>query len=372
MLKLAESELPVPITLTQLDVEPWLLNCQNGTLDLRTGELRRHDRDDLITRICPIAYDPGAHDDRWDLFVEQVMPDPEIRRYVQRALGYSITGTAEKGVMFLPYGPTHSGKTTLLETVKGALGSYAIATNVATLTGGKATIDGGRPRSDIVRLFGSRLAISTEVPAGVRLDEALVKALTGGDTITARTLYQTEVESRPTFAIWLGSNYRPAVRDDDDAIWNRVKQIPFEQQHDGSARDDSLKPYLETKARAAVLAWLVAGARAYVEEGLDAPDAVVSLTEDYRRDMNPLSAWIEECCELDPDAFSAYKDLRWSYEEFTRRGDKPVGSKRFTNSMKAIKGVTYGKDRVWRGIRIHTPEPEIDGEFARIAAQMDV
>jgi putative DNA primase/helicase len=352
MPRLTESE--VAITLGQLDEEPWLLNCQNGTIDLRTGKLQPHDRTDLITRITPVEHDPSAVDLRWSQFLDQVMPNPDIRSYVQRGLGYSTTGSGLEGNMFLAGGPTHTGKTTLLEAVKASLGSYAITMDVETLTGSNRHRDGGRPRFDILRLFGARLVVSTEVPAGVKLDEALVKKFTGGDSLLARGLYARDgQESSGTFVIWLGSNYRPMVRDDDDAVWERVRQVPFTEQHIGEAKDKTLRPYLMTEARAAVLAWLVEGARLYQEEGLEAPPAVVSLTEDYRRDMNPLTTWIGECCDLGPTYETTYHDLRWSYEEFTRRGDRPVGSKRFTNSLAMVPGVSFDKDRrVWLGIRV--------------------
>jgi putative DNA primase/helicase len=374
MLELAETEIPIPITLDQLDAEPGLLNVQNGTIDLSSGELREHNRDDLITRICPVAFDPSAHDERWMQFLDQVMPDKDVRRYVQKSLGYSLTGSGVEGDLFLPYGPTHTGKTTLLEVSKAALGSYALTMDVETLTGSGRNRDGARPRHDIVRLFGARLVISTEVPAGVRLDEALIKKFTGQDSLFARGVYARDgQDGKATFSIWLGSNFRPLVRDDDAAIWNRVKQIPFQEQHLGT-KDKTLKPYLETEAREAVLAWLVEGAVLYAKEGLDPPAAVTTLTEDYRREMNPLATWAAECCEMGKDLKSAYSPLRWSYEEFTRRGDRPVGARRFMNSLASLPGVTYEREsRLWHGIRAaeHPGEPTTDEQFAGMVQGVD-
>lgn len=270
MLELAQSEVGISVLLSDLDAEPWRLTTQNCTLDLRTGTPYAFDRANLSTRITPTRYNPYARDARWEQFLEDTLPDEDVRRYVQKALGYSLTGTGAEGGIFLPYGPTHTGKTTLLEAVKAALGTYAVGMDVSTLTG--RAPNAGAPRSDLVNLFGARVVVSTEVPAGVKLDEALIKKLTGGDTLVYRTLYQTEHESEGTFVIWLGSNHRPSVRDDDDAVWERVRQIPFVQQHNGAAKDKTLRPYLQTEARIAVLAWLVEGARMYVEEGLEPPD----------------------------------------------------------------------------------------------------
>lgn len=359
MLSLAESEHPIAVSVDEIDAQPYLLNCQNGTLDLRTGELRDYRRTDLITKITPTSYDSNARDERWELFVKQIMPDDEVRRYVQKALGYSLLGTGVEGGFFLPYGDTHTGKTTLLEAVKSALGDYVVAMDVETLTGDKRHRDGGRARPDIVRLFGARLVISTEVPGGVKLDEALVKKLTGGDSLWARNGYEfTGIEKPATFVIWLGSNYRPTVTDEDDAIWQRVRQVPFKEQHTGAARDQTLQPYLKESpdAQAAVLTWLVQGVTAYHAEGLEAPNAVVTLTEDYRREMNPLTRWVSEDCDLGTDYEATFFTLRTSYEQFNRRGDRPVGTRRFQTALKKLPGVAYDAERrVWTGIRI-TPE----------------
>ena len=210
--------------------------------------------------------------------------------------------------------------------------------------------------------------VSTEVPNGVKLDEALVKKLTGGDTLVARGMYARDgVEFMPTFVIWLGSNYRPTVHDDDDAVWQRVRQVPFEQQHTGEARDETLKGYLQSEARAAVLAWLVEGALAYQKEGLAAPDAVTTLTDDYRMEMNPLWRWAQESCELGAGLGSTYNLLRISYDEFTKRGDRPVGSKKFLNSLKSLPGVSYDESRrMWVGISVHDPDRRTEEDFASI------
>jgi putative DNA primase/helicase len=356
MLKLAETELPIPVTVEQLDAAPWLLNVQNGTIDLRTGHLKPHDRDDLITRICPIAYDPTALDERFEMFLGDILPDQDVEWYVQKALGYSTTGDAREGNLFLPYGETHTGKTTLLEAVKSTLGDYAITVDVETLTGSQRNRDGSRARYDLVRLIGTRFAVSTEVPAGAKLDDALVKKLTGGDTFVARGVYEREgQEARATFSIWLGSNYRPRVRDDDDAVWQRVRQIPFDQQHAGAKRDGTLKPYLESEGRQAILKWLVDGAMGYALEGLAAPAAVKTLTEAYRAEMNPLSFWADECCTVDPDTSATYEELKFSYDSFTPIRER-VGPKRFQHSLKSLPGVSYSKDlRKWVGIRVHEP-----------------
>lgn len=250
--------------------------------------------------------------------------------------------------------------------------------DIETLTSSGRNRDGGRPRFDLVRLMGARLVISTEVPENVKLDAALFKKLTGGDTYLARGLYARDgQESRPTFTMWVGSNHRPYVRDDEDAVWQRVRQVPFNEQHTGSARDKTLKPYLETEARAAVLAWLVEGARMYQDEGLDAPDAVVTLTDDYRREMNPLTRWADECCDLGEDLESPGYSLRASYDDFTPQRER-VGTKRFNNSLGNLPGVSYDKDhRKWLGIRVagHPEDADLTQEersaFRKLAEEME-
>ncbi|CAN94225.1 phage-related protein [Sorangium cellulosum So ce56] len=242
MLRLAETEPIVRAEPGDFDADPWLLNCRNGVLDLRTGELRDHDRRDMMRRIVPVAFDPDAELPVWDRFLADVTGnDEELIGFLRRAAGYTLTGDVRHEVLFFVHGPPASGKSTFLEALKITMGEYAAKADFETFI---ARRDSGGPRNDIARLAGARLVLSIEVDEGKRLAEGLVKQLTGGDTVTARFLYRESFEFKPAFKLWLAANDAPRVRDDDAAIWRRILRIPFEHTVPKEKRDPQVKAAL--------------------------------------------------------------------------------------------------------------------------------
>ena len=239
MISWAQSREGIPVLMTQLDVDPWLLNVNDGTIDLRTGNLRHHDRADLITKLAPTDYDPNAGFQLWDDFLDRVLPDLDQQRFVQRASGYSTTGLSTEEKLFFAYGPTSTGKSTFLQAVKSTLGDYAATSDFATFL--HRDRDNGAPRNDIARLAGKRFVVSIEVEEGQKLAESLMQTLTGGETVTARFLYRESFEFVPTFTLWLAANNRPRVRGDNDANWRRIVQVPFNTQIPESERDPGVK-----------------------------------------------------------------------------------------------------------------------------------
>jgi putative DNA primase/helicase len=197
MIELAKSEPGIPILPEDFDRDPWLFNVRNGTIDLRTGELRPHRPDDRITKLAPVAYDKHARSELWERFLARILPDKKLRRFVQRALSSSLTGL-ESEHLFLPYGPTKTGKSTLLRAVGATMGpDYAAVADFETfLVRDRVT---GGPRDDIAALAGKRLVVSQEVDQGKTLAEALLKWLSGGEPIKARALYREGFEFVPTF-----------------------------------------------------------------------------------------------------------------------------------------------------------------------------
>lgn len=317
MIELARSEPSIPIDPGQLNRDPWLLNVANGTVDLRTGELSPHRPEDLVTKLAPVEYEPGAHSELWETFLKRVLPDIETWTFFQRAVGYSLVGEAREEVLFFVYGPTAAGKSTALEAVKAALGDYALTSDFETFL---ARREVGGPRSDIARLAGARLVTSIEVEEGKRLAEGLIKNLTGGDSITVRQLYREEFEFRPQFTLWLAANHRPRVRDDDAALWRRILQIPFSVSIPEAERDSELKGRLqEPEHRAAVLAWAVEGCLRWQREGLAIPDSVRQATAEYRAEMDPLIDFLEERCVESPTASVSSGDLWDAYLEWCRK-----------------------------------------------------
>lgn len=353
MLSLAQCEGTIAAVPGDFDADPWLLNCANGTLDLRSGELREASQDDGITKLCPAPYDPDARFDPWDRFLERVVPDPEVRGFLQRAAGYSLTGDTREEVLFFLHGAGANGKSTFVEALKAALGDYAAVADFETFV--KRPVTGG-PRNDVAALAGARLVVSIEVDEGRHLAEGLVKLLTGGDTITARKLYAEGFEFRPQLKLWLVANAAPRVRDDDQALWRRIVRIPFDVEIPEAERDPDVKALLRSpQAGPAVLAWAVRGCAAWQRDRLKPPETVRQATADYRADMDPLRDFLEERCELDPEGWVASAELRQAYERHCEaNGERPLKGKAFAARLLA-RGLTRAKRghesvRAWSGL----------------------
>jgi len=356
MIELAKTEPGIPVTPAELDTDSWKLNCVNGTIDLRTGELLRHRREDLITKLAPVEFDPAARLGLWDRFLERVQPHAESRAFLLRAMGYSIAGTTAEERLFLAYGKGATGKSTFLEAVRAALGDYAMTADFETFLK-RNNVTGG-PRNDIARLAGARLVVSFEVEDGRRLAEGVLKQLTGGDTVTARFLHKESFEFRPTFTPWLAANHRPRVRDDDDAIWRRIVQVPFDVQIPETERDPAVKATLRDPAAAgpAVLASLVRGCLAYQHQGLAIPEAVRAATEEYRQEMDPLAGFYADWCEFGPDGWVPWAKLNEAYQQWCKdnheRWPLPAKDLRARLRARGCADKRHGQVRGWAGISL--------------------
>lgn len=355
-LALAETESGVVVDASLLDANPWLLNVANGTVDLRTGKLRGHRRDDLLTKLAPVTYMADVRSIHWDRFLKTVTQgDEELAAFLQRAAGYSLTGDTSEEVLFFAHGPTATGKSTYLEAKRAALGEYATTADFESFL--KRRGDSG-VRNDVARMRGARLVVSLEVDEGKALAEGLLKALTGGDTVTARFLYRELFEFKPAFTIWLAANARPRVNSDDEAMWRRILQVPFVAVIPEQERDPEVKRRLTTgePERSAILAWAVQGCLAWQKQGLAVPERVRAYTREYREENDPLRGWLTDACTLNATASTASAQLRHSYEQWCNdNGEKPIGAKTFNASMRA-KGCQPDKQaggvRVWNGITL--------------------
>jgi putative DNA primase/helicase len=217
MVELAATEQEVVVTPEELDAAPHLLNVENGTLDLECFKLRPYSREDLLTKIAPVRFHPEAQREVWDDFLERTLPDPELQAFAQKAAGYTLLGCADRDVVFMIHGPPRTGKGTFQDAVAAVLGEDYVATADLADFAQRRFQEAG-PRPELVRLKGARMVNIYETSSRLRLSASLVKNLAGGDKIVARGLHQNPIEFRPQFAIWIASNHRPRLPDDDEAI----------------------------------------------------------------------------------------------------------------------------------------------------------
>lgn len=352
MAELAKPDLPV--SQEDLDPDPYLLNVRNGTLDLRTGELSSHERANLITKLAPVAYDPNAAAPTWKAFLERVLPDQEVRRFVQLAVGYSLTGDVSEQALLIPYGVGANGKSTLLNIMLEMLGDYAKQAAPDLLIAKK----GAHP-TELADLFGARLVASIEVEEGRRLAESLVKQLTGGDKIRARKMRQDFWEFWPTHKAWMAVNHKPEVRGVDNAIWRRIRLIPFTEIIPKEEQDRRLMDKLRAELPG-ILAWAMQGCIDWQREGLEAPDQVRQATGEYRAEMDMIGAFLRDCCEVGPDYDVAAKDLYAAYRLWCEEGgERPETQRKFGTRLTdrgAFERYRGGKDgsHRWRGVDLLT------------------
>ena len=364
MVSLARAEPDIPVLPDELDTDRWLFNVLNGTIDLKTGELRPHHREDLITKLAPVQYNPDATCPRWLAFLDQIMNGREdLIRFLQRAVGYSLTGDTSEQAMYILHGLGANGKTTLVTVVRTTLGDYAKTTRTETLL---IRREDSIP-NDIARLQGARMVTAVEAEAGRRLAESLVKQLTGGDPVTARFLHAEWFEFVPTFKLWLTTNHRPRIVGTDDAIWRRIRLIPFSVTIPEKKRDPHLAEAL-CEESSGILAWAVRGCLEWQREGLGLPDEVKAATAAYRDDMDVLGGFLDECCVLSAAAETPSRDLRAAYVKWCEaNGENPLSQRVFAGVLKE-RGLESRKShgaKVWEGIQFRSgDDPGDHGEGA--------
>lgn len=348
MRTIASTEHPIVLTADQLDADPYLLACANGTLELRTGTLRDADPGDLISRGTAIAYEPDAACPRWLRFLDEIFDgDAELIAFMARFTGYCLTGDTREQVVIVCHGTGANGKTTMIEKLKEVVGEHGVTAGFDTFA--RARGDRG-PRNDLARLHRARLVVASESGEGRRLDEATVKALSGGDAVTARFLYGEHFEFRPQFKLCLVTNHRPRIDGDDDAIWRRLRLVPFEQSFLGR-EDPELSAQLDAELPG-ILAWAVRGCLDWQRDGLGAAAAVERATAAYREDEDVLGAFIAERCELGGEV--EVVALRESYESFCRElGEKPMSGSALGRKL-SRRGISRGGKgrRSYRGLNL--------------------
>jgi putative DNA primase/helicase len=303
----------VPTDAADFDADPMLLSVSNGTIDLRTGTLRPHGPGDLITKRLSVAYDPYAECPRWLRFLEEVFPNhPELPKYMQRSVGYGITGSTREQCFYFLHGEGSNGKSAFLDAIRYVFSGITKATEFSTFEQRTAV---GQASPELAALRGARLVTASETEKYSRIAEALIKQLTGGDPVTTRHLYGAPFTYVPQFLLLVAGNYKPAILSQDHGIWRRVKLIPFEATFRGKSADTSLPAALRDEAPG-ILAWAVRGAMEWAEHGLQEPTSVVTATQDYRESEDRLAEFIAARLVQEEGARIAPMVVRRAYAEW--------------------------------------------------------
>ena len=306
-----------------LDRDPWAVNCLNGTLDLKTATLRPHDPSDLVSKIVPVEYDPDADCPRFKQFLKEILVDDEIVAFVRRFAGYSLTGDTRERCIAILHGGGKNGKSTLVELLNDLLGDYARNTSPETILTKRYEGVG----NDVAALKGARFVSTAEIEKDRRLAESKVKQLTGSDTVTARFLFGEPFDFRPQFKLWMSTNNKPVIAGDDDAIWDRIRLIPFTRRFEGTQADEKLPEKLREEMPG-ILAWAVRGCLDWQWEGLGEPDKVKDATQEYRAEMDVLADFMRERCVVSPNVWCIFADLYSAYEEWCKESGEEAESKR--------------------------------------------
>ncbi|MGW5402657.1 phage/plasmid primase, P4 family [Streptomyces sp. NPDC003952] len=306
----------VAVAASDLDAKPDLLACRNGTVSLRTGELKPADPDDLLTMALDVDYDPEAKAPRWEQFLSECFPgDTAMTDYLRRLVGYGITGHATEQCYVMLHGSGGNGKSVFTTALFDVFGAVTASVGIETFLSAGNQSDGSGASSDVASLRGSRLVLTSEAETGARLAEAKLKRLTGGDPITARFLYREPFTFMPSFLLMMSTNAVPEVRDNSDGIWRRVKIIEWRQKFTGARKDTGLSAKLRAEA-AGILAWAVRGAVEWYRTGLGEPQSVTETVESHRSEADKLLEFYPGAIVNDPAAWISRAELYAAYREW--------------------------------------------------------
>lgn len=347
----------VPVLPEEMDSYTDYLNCQNGIINLRNGELMPHASAFMLSRVSHCEYDNmgDAKPTLWLKFLNDVTNgDKDLQRYLQKCVGYSLSGSVREQCLFFLYGMGNNGKSTFLDTISTLMGGYAANVQPETIML-KRNGDGGAT-SDIARLKGVRFATSEEPTEGVRLNEGLVKQFTGGGRVTCRFLYGDEFEYEPEFKFWIATNHKPIIRGTDVGIWRRIRLIPFEVNIPADKVDKNLKWKLR-KELPQILKWAVDGCIAWQREGLELPKCVADATQSYKAEMDMLATFCDACVMIDYDCgesvaatdlfsiYSSWANANNEYEMSSRKFFLEI-SKKLPEKVRRGSGIFYTKIRL--------------------------
>lgn len=350
------------VGIDDLNADPYAVNCANGILRLVEGPdphdaawgsgpltwhavLAPHAREAMASKMMRADYNPEAPRPNFENFLISILPDPDLREFVKRWFGYTLTGlTVEQKLAFL-YGVGRNGKSTLVDVIAKIVDDYGSTVPIETLTGSEQR-KGSEATPDLVRLPGARMVRASEPERGQKMKEALVKALTGGEPVMIRRMHQEFVEVVPEFKLTISGNHKPEIRGGDDGIWRRVLLVPFETQVPLEEVDPML-PQKLWEERDGIFAWMVEGALSYLTDGLKIPSVISAATEEYRKDSEPMRVFLLEECEItgNGDDFTLSRDLADAFNAWLIASGTTAWNKRQVSlKLKAYSESLRGED----------------------------
>lgn len=345
MIEAASCEKNISISPQIFDQNKWLLNLRNGTLDLQSGELQEHKRENFITKIIDINYNPAADCPTWKDFLSKIFDNnQEIIKFVKKAIGYSLTGLTIEQCIFILHGNGSNGKSTFVNMVKEILEGYAQQTPSETLMEKKNS--GGVP-NDLARLRGARFVASIETEQGKNFAEALVKQISGDDTITARFLRKEFFEFKPECKIWIATNHKPKIKNTDHAIWRRIKLIPFTVTISEEDKDLNFMDKLRNE-KEGILNWMIEGCKDWQNEGLKTPEVIAKATQNYREEMDVIGAFMDECCISGIGYRVSAKELYDNYVKWGEENGEYVISQRLFGLRLSERG--FEREKCYSGV----------------------
>lgn len=346
-----ECEHLLPVTNETFDNDFDLFNVQNGFVDLKAGKLNDHERKNYFTKISNVEYTDKADCPKWDEFLNDIfLGNHELVRFIQRAVGYSLSGHTSEQVLFVLYGNGRNGKSVFLDILNEVFGNYSTNIQPQAIMASKNQSDAS---PEIAKLDGARLVTTTEPNEGERFDEGLLKQLTGGDRVSARKLYENEFEFTPQFKLWMATNHKPYVRGRDEGIWRRFIIIPFDKQIPLHEIDRDLTKKLKRELPA-IMRWCVDGFLEWQRIGLSEPAIIKEQRDEYRTEMDSISAFIEECCETDYKFKISASELFSAYDSWAKRNNqhKMTNVKFAAEMLKKFERTTIKGKRYYRGLKI--------------------
>jgi putative DNA primase/helicase len=322
MIKLTESQEEIAIAVDDLDKNPFLFNCANGILDI-DGRIKPHAFEEMITKLSQVKINPKAKFTAWEKFLIEILPDKEIREFLQRAVGYSMTGSIVEQVLFFAYGTGSNGKSTFFHIISKVFGDYFNQLPVESLMASKNE----QHPTVLADLRGIRFVLASEPEDGRRFNEGLLKQITGGEKIVARRMREDFYKFDSTAKLWIMGNHKPNIRGTDHAIWRRIRLIPFTVTIPKEKQDKDLWEKLELE-KEGILMWCINGLLEWSKRGLDAPKGILAATEEYRIEMDILQEFINDELEVVINNFERHSDIYARYSEVTQKANERLISSR--------------------------------------------